>query len=257
MNGNLFEMLGIPDPEAQPSVPPMPAAIQSTVLVCPRSGKCSCCQQPRLGLHAFLAQRYPLRPRQQLVGAATPLQIDDRKTTDRSNAFCDITLTVHAGDDRFVLELLHPPWDDQVRQLISTYGGQWIDSVEQIKMVIDVPVKKHRFIRQLAQAVRRVISPRHVRRTGKRYPISDWRWVAERTAGSLDGLASAVWEYRKYRARHRFPVGKLKRHAQTVPVQNKRQLPENPASIGSRGVESCGRALGQIALALPALSSLN
>jgi hypothetical protein len=60
------------------------------------------------------------------------------------------------------------------------------------------PIQCHRdhWLRKLAKAIGQVVSYRHVRKTGKRYEIRDWRFVAPRTKEALIRLADALWEHR-------------------------------------------------------------
>lgn len=55
-------------------------------------------------------------------------------------------------------------------------------------------------LRDLAKAIKGVVSVRHVKRTGKRYDVKDWKWIAARTARSLNKLADAIWAFREERA---------------------------------------------------------
>ena len=197
MNDNLFELLGI-EPEAMPPSAPTPRPVTKISSLIPPV------RPSKLGLHPFLAQRYPARTEQQRPFNPTPLKIDDRRATDRSPNFCAISVTVPiAVSDRFSLQLINPPWNDEVRALVREHHGQWIDQAAQTRIDLNVRLKRHGLVRELAQAIRSVVSIRQINRTGRRYPISDWRWLAGRTADSLDGLANVIWEFRKERAGHR------------------------------------------------------
>ena len=195
MNGNLFELLGIPDPEvsSEHTSTSAPSPTRPSMLI--PSGPA------RLCLQSFLAERYPLRHHQRQPFRSTPIQVDDRKLTDRSKHFCGITVHVPlAISDRFTLELVNPPWNAEVLALIQERRGQWIDGAAETKIIVPVRLKNHGFLRQLARAIRNVINFQHVKRTGQRYAIADWRWLAGRTADSLDTLADLIWEFRKKRA---------------------------------------------------------
>ena len=102
MNGSLFELLGIPDPDVKPTTTAAPTPIQSLILIPPGRG--------RISLHSFLARRYAAHTDQRQAFSATPLKVDDRTATDCSQNFCAITITVPiVTNDRFTLELVNRP----------------------------------------------------------------------------------------------------------------------------------------------------
>jgi hypothetical protein len=81
--------------------------------------------------------------------------------------------------------------------VIEEKDGRWTEGKAGTKVRIHLAIKDHRWIRKLAQAIGRGVSPRHVSRTGNRYDIPEWRFVARRTMNALLRLADALWEYRK------------------------------------------------------------
>jgi hypothetical protein len=131
-------------------------------------------------------------------GHSPPLKIDDRDSTDVFDGFCEISLLVTQPEDgSFVLELTRPPHDAEVMAVIAEKDGRWIEGRSDTKVRIRLTIKDHRWIRKLAHAIGRVVSLRHVSRTGKRYDIREWRFVAPRTMNALLKLADLLWKYRK------------------------------------------------------------
>jgi hypothetical protein len=96
----------------------------------------------------------------------------------------------------FLLELVNPPEDDQVRYLILAKGGQRTVENGRVIFRLALTVKEHPWLRKLAKTIGQVVSYRHVHKTRKRYDIRDWRFVAPRTKEALIQLANAIREFR-------------------------------------------------------------
>ena len=150
-------------------------------------------------LRGYLARQYSPHPPAS-AGATTkvqPISIDDRNGGDVYPAFCQIIVTVpDTADALFFLELLHPPHDAEVEELITDKGGR----VGQLTagpcgppVTFRIPIrpKDAPFLRKLARAVRRVTG------RGRSYVDPNWKWLAPRTAASLERLAQHLDEFRR------------------------------------------------------------
>jgi hypothetical protein len=179
---DLFELMGVRDDaipaNASPSPPKAPLGTR---------------------LREYLARQYSPRPPAS-AGATTkvqPIGIDDRDAGDVYPAFCQIIVTVpDTADGLFLLKLLYPPHDAEVEELITGKGGR----VGQLAAgPCDLPVtlrvhirpKDAPFLRKLARAVRRVTG------RGRSYVDPNWKWLAPRTAASLERLAQHLDEFRR------------------------------------------------------------
>jgi hypothetical protein len=188
MEPNLFDLLGFREPDPIPQHQP-PA---------PRANRRKKDARPTGPLYSFLRERYFACTVAAGPGHSPPLKIDDRDSTDVYDGFCEISLLVTQPEDgSFVLEMIRPPHDAEVMAVIEEMDGRWTEGKAGTKVQIHLAIKEHRWIRKLAQAIGRVVSPRHVSRTGKRYDIPEWRFVARRTMNALLRLADHLWEYRK------------------------------------------------------------
>jgi hypothetical protein len=179
---DLFELMGVRDhaipANASPSPPKAPLGTQ---------------------LREYLARQY--RPRPPASAGATakvqPISIDDRDAGDVYPAFCQIIVTVpDTADGLFSLELLHPPHDAEVEELITDKGGRAGQLAAgpcgpPVSFHIHIRPKDAPFLRQLARAVRRVIG------RGRSYADPNWKWLVPRTAASLERLAQHLDEFRR------------------------------------------------------------
>ena len=179
---DLFELMGVRDhaipANASPSPPKAPLGTR---------------------LREYLARQYSPRPPAS-AGATTkvqPISIDDRHAGDVYPAFCQIIVTVpDDGDDLFLLEFLHPPHNEEVEELITDKGGRVGQLTAgpcgpPVTLRIHVRPKDTPFLRQLARAVRRVTG------RGRSYADPNWKWLAPRTAASLERLARHLDEFRR------------------------------------------------------------
>jgi hypothetical protein len=179
---DLFELMGVRDhaipANASPSPPKAPLGTR---------------------LRGYLARQYSPRPPAS-AGATTkvqPIGIDDRDAGDVYPAFCQIIVTVpDTADALFFLELHHPPYNAEVEMLIEAKGGRiWQGAAgpSSAPVLCRIPVlpKDAPFLRKLARAVRRVTG------RGRSYVDPNWKWLAPRTAASLERLAQHLDEFKR------------------------------------------------------------
>jgi hypothetical protein len=178
---DLFKILGEPEQTAAKESSPAP--------------------QPSLGtrLRDFLAQRYgqPTSPSARHPTHVQPISIDDRDAGDVYEWFCDVSVRIPDNrDGQFLLQLIHPPCNAEVEDLVKAKGGR----VRQLtakpswgpySFRIPVRPKDGPYLRKLARAIRHVISGR------PSYPDRNWLWLAPRTAKSLELLAHHLDDFRK------------------------------------------------------------
>jgi len=200
MSDSLFEMLGIPGDEidlGKRATPQTAPAKHQTPKATQSQPETSSVLPP---IVSFLMNHYPQRS-----NASNPklfrFQIDDRKPHERTPSFCEITaIFPDTENDHFTLELTHPPYNEALHELVEQLGGEWTHAVALTTLAIRFALKKQRPLRDFANAVARVASVRHVRRTGDRYYIRDWKWVAPRTSRAIHTFAAHVWQFRGERA---------------------------------------------------------
>lgn len=151
-------------------------------------------------LRDFLADQFSRRDRWTKGLPLHSFQIDDCSPSDHYRPFCDITLTLPERENQSLqLELMHPPVDDAVLALVKKRRSQRVGDRYVERLTLDLKLTDVMFLRSLAKAIRRVVSLRHISRTGQRYDIPNWAWMAGRTAHSLDRFATAIWKYRQER----------------------------------------------------------
>lgn len=100
----------------------------------------------------------------------------------------------------FTLHLINPPLDDAVIELVEYEGGRINRAYPEMYISIRLAVAEVTFLRKLATASRRVPGK------GRRYSVANWKWVAPRTADSLNRLGDHLMEYRRLRGTPNWPV---------------------------------------------------
>jgi hypothetical protein len=179
---DLFELMGVRDHEIPANASPSPPkALLGT------------------RLRGYLARQYSPRPpaSAEATTKVQPISIDDRHAGDVYPAFCQIIVTVpDTADALFLLELHHPPRNTEVDDLVKVKGGRiWQGaaglSLVPVSLSIHVRPKDAPFLRKLARAVHRVTG------RGRSYTDPNWKWLAPRTAASLERLAQHLDEFRR------------------------------------------------------------
>ena len=130
-----------------------------------------------------LAEVYPKQARN-LTSGPIFIRVDDRESDDTYVGFCDIHLKMSAPDaDQFTLILDNVPFDDDVKTVAEELEGTWQTTRTGERLTLNLSASQKADIRRLATAIRKVVG------RGRRYLDSNWKWIAPRTATSLEGFA--------------------------------------------------------------------
>lgn len=122
------------------------------------------------------------------------VRIDDRRVSDCSLDFCEVTVLVSlTSRSNFVINLKKAPVNEVVIGLVHGKDGTIVESEGRRNLRIALSTAEVTFLRRLAVAIR------HVPGRGRSYLVPNWKWVAPRTADSLQRFADTVMEYRKGR----------------------------------------------------------
>ena len=133
-----------------------------------------------------LAKVYPKQARN-LTAEPILIRVDDRDSSDSYPGFCDIHLKMSAVDaTQFTLLLDNVPYDDHVREIATSMDGTWQSSRTGERLTLNLPADDCGNIRGLAKAIADVVG------RGKRYLDPNWKWIARRTAKSLERLVRAI-----------------------------------------------------------------
>ena len=133
-------------------------------------------------LHVRLAQAYPNQARN-LTGGPIDIRIDDRDGDDIYPGFCDIHFKMASpDDDQLCLILDNVPFDDDVRAVATELNGTWQSTRTGERLTLNFSPAELGTIARLATAIRRVVG------RGKHYLDRNWKWIAPRTAKSLERL---------------------------------------------------------------------
>lgn len=124
-------------------------------------------------------------------GEGHRFKIDDAVKDDKAHLMCHLSVTVTAPPaNTIVLEMYQVPTNAKVEKLVKAHGGQISRVLEQVHIKLVLGMADAPFIRELAQAIRRITG------RGQRYTNSNWKWVCPRTADSLDDFARVLKETR-------------------------------------------------------------
>lgn len=138
--------------------------------------------KPANRTYRILAKAYPNQARN-LTGGPIHIRVDDRDGDDIYPGFCDIHLKMSdPEDEEFQLILDNVPFDDEVKSVAVDLDGTWQTTRTGERLVLTLPVTDAGGIVRLAKAIRQVVA------RGKRYPDRNWKWIAPRTAKSLERL---------------------------------------------------------------------
>ncbi|WP_337175095.1 hypothetical protein [Paludisphaera sp.] len=111
------------------------------------------------------------------------IRIDDRNGSDVYKRFCEISVTVACAGDTLLLRLDNPPLGQDLRDFVEKHGGLVKEGGDRTVIAMNLKSNQARLVRELADAVDRVVG------RGRRYPDSNWKWIAPRAAKSLKRLA--------------------------------------------------------------------
>ena len=133
-----------------------------------------------------LAKAYPKQARN-LTSVPILIRIDDRESDDTYVGFCDIHLTMRDRDaDQFTLFLDNVPFDDDVKTVAEVLEGTWQSTRTGDRLTLSLSASQTADLRKLATAIRKVVG------RGKSYPDRNLKWIAPRTAKSLEQLAREI-----------------------------------------------------------------
>ena len=133
-----------------------------------------------------LAKAYPNQARN-LTDGPVLMHIDDRGAGDTYPGFCDIILKMSDPDAAtFILVLDNVPFDDDVMAVAEELEGNWQATRTGERLTMNLLTSQRLDLRRLAAAIRKVVG------RGKHYLDKNWKWIAPRTAKSLEVLARAL-----------------------------------------------------------------
>ncbi|MCX7411265.1 MAG: hypothetical protein NTZ32_24575 [Planctomycetales bacterium] len=138
-----------------------------------------------------LAEVYPKQARN-LTSGPILIRIDDRDSDDTYPGFCDIHLKMSAPDaDQFTLILDNVPFDDDVKTVAEELDGSWQTTRTGERLTLNLSASQTAGLRRLAATIRKVVG------RGKCYLDRNWKWIAPRTAKSLNRLAGIATQDRR------------------------------------------------------------
>jgi hypothetical protein len=133
-----------------------------------------------------LAKVYPTQVRN-LTSDSVHIRVDDRDADDTYPGFCDIHLKMSTADaDRFTLVLDNVPIDGNVKSIVKDLEGTWQSTRTGERLTLNLLASQKADLRRLAATIRKVVG------RGKSYLDKNWKWIAPRTATSLETLARAL-----------------------------------------------------------------
>jgi len=148
-------------------------------------------------LHLALESKYSRRLSPQRTQTYRPVSIYRRKLVKPVPHVCEITAAVPIEENgTFLLELVNTPRNDQFRELVEEKNSRWSKENGNSVLRIALTYRDHPRLHDLADAVLKVVSWRHVKKTKKRYPVPAWKHVAQEIAEALHELARTVQQYR-------------------------------------------------------------
>lgn len=140
----------------------------------------------KVTIHSLLAKAYPFQV-QPVNSGPIQIQVDDQKNDDCYPAFCHIHLRVSdPNSSEFTLTLSNVPFDDDVKDLATELDGTWDQCRYGERLTLELSVSQFTAISELAAAIRNVVGK------GRRYDDPNWKWIARRTAKSLERLAKVL-----------------------------------------------------------------
>jgi hypothetical protein len=133
-----------------------------------------------------LAKAYPKQARN-LTDGPILIRVDDRDAADTYPGFCDIHLRMSSPEaDRFTLVLDNVPFDNDVKSVADELEGIWQSTRTGERLTLNLTIFQKADLRRLAAAIRKVVG------RGKTYLDKNWKWIAPRTAASLERLTKVL-----------------------------------------------------------------
>ena len=140
----------------------------------------------KVTIHSLLAKAYP---RQFKIASTGPIhiRIDDQENDDCYPGFCNIYLKMSdPNSSEFILILSNVPSDDDVKELAAELDGTWESTRFGERLTLELSASQFTAISELAAAIRKIVG------RGRRYDDPNWKWIARRTAKSLERLAKLL-----------------------------------------------------------------
>ncbi len=151
-------------------------------------------------LNDYLAKAYGQTNINRLPAHARRICVDDYGPHDHSPPFCHINAHVKDDDDSFDLVLEHVPTNAAVLELVDEVRGEITDNGLSKDIRLHLYASQGPYIRRLAQAIRKVVA------RGAKYQNRNWKWIAPRTAASLEKLAAHLKQYERRRKAGTLPT---------------------------------------------------
>jgi len=107
-------------------------------------------------------------------------KIDDQSSGDTSPIFCVIHAKAEKSSGSFQMEFQNIPVNEHVEELSEEFEGTWSEGEWGKHLCIDLSLKDLAKLNRLAKAIRSVVG------RGVRYSVPSWKWIAPRTAASLE-----------------------------------------------------------------------
>ena len=140
----------------------------------------------KVTIHSLLAKGYPLQFK---IASTGPIhiRIDDQENDDCYPGFCNIYLKMSdPNSSEFILTLSNVPFDDDVKELAAELDGTWESTRSGERLTLELSASQSTATSELAAAIRNVVGK------GRRYDDRNWKWIARRTAKSLERLAKLL-----------------------------------------------------------------
>lgn len=146
--------------------------------------------KPRNTVHTLLARAYPLQFRHPNTGPIN-IQLDDQTNDDCYPGFCNIHLKMpDPNSTEFILTLSNVPVDDHVKELALELNGTFESTRYGERLTLALLASQTKAISDLADGIRNVVAK------GRHYDDPNWKWIARRTAKSLERLARLLSQAR-------------------------------------------------------------
>jgi hypothetical protein len=103
-------------------------------------------------------------------------------------------MMVAVSEDReesIFVKLDNIPHNQDVAELIQVQGGELSKGCPGMMASIRLSLKEVPFLRKLAKAIKKVVG------RGQQYAVRNWKWIAPRTASSLESLAENLMDYQR------------------------------------------------------------
>ena len=139
--------------------------------------------------NSLLQQLVKAYPQQFKITNTDPIcgRLDDRDDDDCYPGFCSIQLRMSdPNSSEFILILSNVPSDDDVKELAAELDGTWESTRTGERLTLELSASQFTAISELAAAIRKIVG------RGRRYDDPNWKWIARRTAKSLERLAKVL-----------------------------------------------------------------